>query len=61
MPSIDIAIEIVDARIPDSSSNHVLEQIVGDKPIIKVLSKMIWQILQSLSNGWTTIRVVPLQ
>ncbi|AVC44068.1 ribosome biogenesis GTPase YlqF [Francisella tularensis subsp. novicida] len=39
MPSIDIAIEIVDARIPDSSSNHVLEQIVGDKPIIKVLSK----------------------
>ncbi|MDE4986264.1 ribosome biogenesis GTPase YlqF, partial [Francisella tularensis subsp. holarctica] len=39
MPSIDIAIEIVDARIPDSSSNHVLEQIVGDNPIIKVLSK----------------------
>lgn len=39
MPSIDIAIEIVDARIPDSSSNHVLEEIVGDKPIIKILSK----------------------
>ncbi|MDE4953296.1 ribosome biogenesis GTPase YlqF, partial [Francisella tularensis subsp. holarctica] len=39
MPSIDIAIEIVDARIPDYSSNHVLEQIVGDKKIIKVLSK----------------------
>lgn len=39
MPSIDIAIEIVDARIPDSSSNQVLEQIVGDKPIIKILSK----------------------
>ena len=40
MPSIDIAIEIVDARIPDSSSNHVLQKIVGDKPIIKVLSKV---------------------
>ena len=39
MPSINIAIEIVDARIPDSSSNHVLEEIVGDKPIIKILSK----------------------
>ena len=39
MPSIDIAIEIVDSRIPDSSSNHVLEQIVDDKPIIKILSK----------------------
>ncbi|MED7788570.1 ribosome biogenesis GTPase YlqF [Francisella sp. 19X1-34] len=39
MSSIDIAIEIVDARIPDSSSNHVLEEIVGDKPIIKILSK----------------------
>lgn len=39
MPSIDITIEIVDARIPDSSSNHVLEKIVGDKPIIKILSK----------------------
>ncbi|WP_407876453.1 ribosome biogenesis GTPase YlqF [Francisella sciaenopsi] len=39
MPSTDIAIEIVDARIPDSSSNHVLEDIVGDKPIIRILSK----------------------
>lgn len=39
MPTIDIAIEIVDARIPDSSSNHVLEEIVGKKPIIKILSK----------------------
>ncbi|AJC49139.1 ribosome biogenesis GTPase YlqF [Allofrancisella guangzhouensis] len=39
IPAIDIAIEIVDARIPDSSSNHILEQIVGDKPIIKILSK----------------------
>ena len=39
MSQIDIAIEIVDARIPDSSSNHVLEEIVGDKPIIKILSK----------------------
>ncbi|GAB4221849.1 MAG: ribosome biogenesis GTPase YlqF [Francisella sp.] len=39
MPTIDISIEIVDARAPESSSNHVLEQIVGDKPIIKILSK----------------------
>ncbi|RUS70072.1 hypothetical protein EGW08_022164, partial [Elysia chlorotica] len=39
MPQIDIAIEVVDARLPDSSSNHVLENIVGDKPIIKILSK----------------------
>ncbi|AFJ44073.1 Ribosome biogenesis GTPase A [Francisella orientalis] len=39
MPSTDIAIEIVDARIPDSSSNNVLEDIVCDKPIIRILSK----------------------
>ncbi|APC96988.1 ribosome biogenesis GTPase YlqF [Francisella frigiditurris] len=39
MPQIDIAIEIVDARIPESSSNNVLEDIVGDKPIIRILSK----------------------
>lgn len=39
IPAIDIAIEIVDARIPDSSSNHILQKIVGNKPIIKILSK----------------------
>ncbi|MDE5033932.1 ribosome biogenesis GTPase YlqF, partial [Francisella tularensis subsp. holarctica] len=39
MHSIDIAIEIFYARIPESSSNHVLEHIVCDKQIIKVLSK----------------------
>jgi len=36
---IDIAIEIVDSRIPYSSANQALIDIIQDKPIIKILSK----------------------
>ena len=39
MPTIDLIIEVLDARLPVSSANHLLEKLRGDKPCIKVLNK----------------------
>lgn len=39
LPKVDLIIEIVDARIPYSSSNPVIEHFRGDKPCIKLMSK----------------------
>jgi ribosome biogenesis GTPase A len=39
MPKIDVVIEIVDARIPVSSGNPMIYQIVKDKPRLKILNK----------------------
>jgi ribosome biogenesis GTPase A len=39
MPKIDIVIEVLDARLPVSSSNPLLEELRGYKPCIKVLNK----------------------
>ncbi len=39
LPKVDVIIEVLDARIPYSSSNPVIEQFRGQKPAIKVLSK----------------------
>jgi ribosome biogenesis GTPase A len=39
MPSQDIVIEVLDARLPAASSNPVLTELRGQKPCIKVLSK----------------------
>jgi ribosome biogenesis GTPase A len=36
---IDVIIEVLDARLPDSSSNHLLAELRRDKPCIKVLNK----------------------
>jgi ribosome biogenesis GTPase A len=35
----DVIIEILDARLPSSSSNHLLEKVRGNKPCIKVMNK----------------------
>ncbi|HEY4745228.1 MAG TPA: GTPase, partial [Desulfuromonadaceae bacterium] len=35
----DVIIEVLDARLPYSSSNHLLEEIRRNKPCIKVLNK----------------------
>jgi ribosome biogenesis GTPase A len=35
----DVIIEILDARLPDSSSNHLIEQLRRGKPCIKVMNK----------------------
>jgi len=39
LPKIDLVIEILDARLPASSANPLLEKLRGDKPCIKVLNK----------------------
>ncbi|HBA87879.1 MAG TPA: ribosome biogenesis GTPase YlqF [Geobacter sp.] len=36
---IDVIIEVLDARLPYSSSNHLLEQLRRNKPCIKLLNK----------------------
>lgn len=39
LPTIDVIIEVLDARIPYSSENPVIGKLRGDKPCIKLLSK----------------------
>jgi len=39
LPKIDLIIEILDARIPFSSENPMLQKIRGTKPCIKILNK----------------------
>ena len=39
MPKIDLVIEVLDARLPFSSANPMLEKLRGNKPCIKVLNK----------------------
>jgi len=39
LPSIDLVIELLDARIPFSSHNPDLLSIIGDKPLLTVMTK----------------------
>jgi ribosome biogenesis GTPase A len=39
LPQVDVIIEVLDARIPFSSTNPMLSTLRGDKPCIKVLNK----------------------
>ena len=39
LPSIDIIIEVLDARIPYSRENPVIRHLGADKPCIKLLNK----------------------
>ncbi|MFA3790154.1 ribosome biogenesis GTPase YlqF [Aliiglaciecola sp. SL4] len=39
LPSVDLVIEVLDARIPYSSENPAIKHLRGEKPCIKVLSK----------------------
>ncbi len=39
MPSQDVMIEVLDSRLPKASSNPLVAEIRGDKPVIKVLTK----------------------
>lgn len=39
LPKVDLVIEVLDARIPYSSENPMLEQLRGDKPCLKILNK----------------------
>lgn len=37
---VDVVIELVDARIPESSRNPIVQEIIGQKPSVIVLNKM---------------------
>lgn len=39
LPNIDIVIEVIDARTPYSSSNPMIAELRGQKPVIKILNK----------------------
>lgn len=39
IPKTDLVIEVLDARIPYSSENPMLEELRGDKPCLKILNK----------------------
>lgn len=39
MPTIDLVVEVLDARLPYSSINPLVDSLRGDKPCIKVLNK----------------------
>ena len=39
MPSQDVVIEVLDARLPSASTNPVIAELRGAKPCIKVLAK----------------------
>ena len=39
LPSVDVIIEVLDARLPYSSQNPMLNELRGDKPGIRVLAK----------------------
>lgn len=39
LPMVDVVFELIDARIPYSSQNPVMESILGDKPRIIILNK----------------------
>ena len=39
MPSQDVMIEVIDSRLPKASSNPLIAEVRGTKPLIKVLTK----------------------
>jgi len=39
IPEVDLVIEVLDARLPYSSQNPLLQKLRGDKPCIKILNK----------------------
>jgi len=39
LPTVDVLIEVLDARIPFSSQNPMIAELMGDKPCIKLLNK----------------------
>lgn len=66
LPSVDLIIEVLDARIPFSSQNPMLETLRGDKPCIKILNKidladpLITQIWQQKFEQQTSVKTFPM-
>ena len=40
LPQIDVVIELMDARLPSTSSNPLLAELRGDKPCLKLITKI---------------------
>jgi ribosome biogenesis GTPase A len=63
---IDVIIEVLDARLPYSSSNHLLEELRRNKPCIKVLNKndladpVVTQAWVNYLQRSTGVRALPL-
>lgn len=64
LPQMDLIIEVLDARLPYSSSNPMLATLRGDKPCIKILNKadladpeltVIWQKHLERERGTKTL------
>ncbi len=49
---IDVVIELVDARVPQSSRNPMVDEITAGKPRLIVLNKAIWQTRSSRTPGY---------
>ncbi len=70
LPQINLIIEVLDARIPFSSQNPLLQSLRGDKPCIRVLSKtdladpeitLLWQNYLEREQGVKTLAVTTQQ
>lgn len=48
---VDAVTEIVDARIPESSRNPELAEMIGDKPLILLLNKATLRIRKPQNSG----------
>lgn len=66
LPTVDMVIEVLDARIPFSSQNPLLASLRGDKPVIKILAKSdladpenmaLWQQHLEAQEGVKTLAV----
>lgn len=67
MPKIDIIVEVLDARLPQSSANPLFKQLRGSKPCIKLLNKNDLADTQTTAN-WVNyfeqdsgVRALPIE
>lgn len=67
LPLVDLVIEVLDARLPVSSSNPLLEKLRGQKPCIKVLNKKDLAD-PTVTKGWVSflekqrgVKAIPLE
>lgn len=51
LPQVDIVIELLDARIPASARNPEITKLVGDKPMLTLLTRRPWPTLPSAKGG----------
>ena len=56
LKAVDVVAELLDARIPASSANPMVEELVKGKPRIVILNKAIWQIRRKRISGFLFIK-----